>query len=517
MSGENSKWRNHAENSCVRIEAFTTRVDFTRPDIVPKQSGGTGTGFFVPSTTMSGGSNSDGGKWYSILTCSHVVQNCHKDEIAIIFPKFGRQKFKGHIQSLCPENDLAIILMHIKDPKIQSMIEPVKLSSNMPVGCSVSAFGYPLGQWGLTGSQGNYGAFQNGQYQHNADISPGNSGGPLIRNDTGEVVGVNASTIAGGAASGVHFAVPIALYQRLSVPMLSGNDKPISPPRLGFCYHAATPALIETYQSQHKRQIEGGGQSIDNQNGVYVHYVFNNSCAQTMGLKSGCLLQSLQWDTGNGSWSKEHWLDRHGETVTSFSGNQRIGVEHLLERIPINSKLRVKFIEKVDGNNIQQIKEGVQKEITSGSFRLYSSPLEPIPDYCFFAGICVMNLCANHLNYFPSVFHKMSPQQREMNHLVITTVLPNYADIPFQMGTIIKKVNGIGKDKHFEQGDDRMDTVQKYRDALCKNQNKYITITDVGNKNYTLGIDEILTQENMAMKNNIYKPDEKLLQCLNSK
>ena len=134
MSGENSKWRNHAENSCVRIEAFTTRVDFTRPDIVPKQAGGTGTGFFVPSTLLSEESNSDGGKWFSILTCSHVVQNCHKDEIAIIFPKFGRQKFKGHIQSLCPENDLAIILMYIKDPKIQNMIEPVRLSSNMPVG-----------------------------------------------------------------------------------------------------------------------------------------------------------------------------------------------------------------------------------------------------------------------------------------------------------------------------------------------------------------------------------------------
>ena len=174
----NSKWRGHLENSCVRIEAYNTVVDFTRPDIVPRQGGGTGTGFFVPSTTR------DDNNWFSILTCAHVVLGCHATEISIIFPKYGRQKFKGVIQSVCPDSDLAIILMHIEDPSLKSMIEPMKLSNQMPVGCSVSAFGYPLGQWGLTGSTGEYGAFQNGQYQHNADISPGNSGGPLIRNDT---------------------------------------------------------------------------------------------------------------------------------------------------------------------------------------------------------------------------------------------------------------------------------------------------------------------------------------------
>ena len=64
----NTKWRDHAENSCVRIEAYNTVIDFTRPDIVPRQGGGTGTGFFIPSVAKS--------NWYSILTCAHVVMGC---------------------------------------------------------------------------------------------------------------------------------------------------------------------------------------------------------------------------------------------------------------------------------------------------------------------------------------------------------------------------------------------------------------------------------------------------------
>lgn len=501
----NTKWRDHAENSCVRIEAYSTVIDFTRPDIVPRQGGGTGTGFFIPSVGKS--------NWYSILTCAHVVMGCHASEICIIFPKYGRQKFKAVIQSVCPDSDLAVIVTKIEDHTLQNMIEPMKMSNEMPVGCSVSAYGYPLGQWGLTGSTGEYGAFQSGQYQHNADISPGNSGGPLIRNDTGEVVGVNASTMVGGAASGVHYAVPIALYQRMAIPMLTGSREPVMPPRMGFCYHASTPALIEKIKQQ---SIAGGGgesEQLDVAEGMYIHYVFKNSCAAEMGISPGSIVQGISWETGNGNWSDEHHLDRHGETRTSFSGTQRIAVEHLLERIPIMSKVRVRFLKNDKGTITNETSEGLQKCLTSGSFRMYSSPLEAIPDYCFFGGMCVMSLCANHGNHFPLLFSRMSPEQREMKNLIVTTVLPNYADNPIRPGSIIQFVNKKGNEDHFEEGQDRMDTLEKYRKAICDHDG-FLTIIDTSRRNYTLHMKDILDKEHNALENNIYNPDTALLKCL---
>lgn len=509
---ERSKWRSKAENACVRIEAYTTKVDFSRPDIKPRQQGATGTGFFVPSRNidMQGGGI---GKWYSILTCAHVVDGCHADEISVIFPKVGRQRFNKNvvIQAVCPQYDLATLLIRIDDPQIQSNIQTMDLADNMPVGCSVSAFGYPLGQFGLTGSSGEYGAFQKGQYQHNADISPGNSGGPLVRNDTGECVGVNASTIYGGAASGVHYAVPIGLYMRLSKQLLNGSRMPISPPRLGVCYHTATNALIEKISNEAGVALVGGG----NNNGAYVHYVFKTSAAAKLGITTGSLLKSIEWETGEaGKWSNVHHLDRHGETLTSFSGSQKVGLQYLLERIPIDSKIKVTMIKKnEDGTHALTTSEGTMEPFKDGSYRFYSSPLEEIPDYCFFAGICVMRLCANHADNFPGLFQKLSPAQREMDNLVVTATLPNYSDIPFTEGSIIQFVNGKGSQKHFEASEERMDTLEKYRKALCNN-NGYIEIVTTKNQMYTLKLADVVERENVAQKNNIYTPDPALLQCL---
>jgi S1-C subfamily serine protease len=507
-----NKWRQELENACVRIEAYQTVVDYTRPDIRPRPGQGTGSGFFVPSNVESYKGRECSGKWYSILTCAHVVSGCQQSEVNVIFPKVGKTKFPARIQSVNPDSDLAIIAICITDKSIQEMIQPLRLNETMPVGCPVSAFGYPLGQWGLTSSSGEYGAFQNGQYQHNADISPGNSGGPLIRRDTGEVVGVNASTIAGGAASGVHFAVPISLYRRLQSEMLAGSETPIMPPRMGFCYHSASDFMLEEFGID---RLEAGGRTV----GTYVHYVFKNSAAEKAGLVAGSLLLSVSWEvTPKGNWSEEHVLDQHGEALASFSGTQRVGVQYILERIPVGSKVRIKFISKdEDGKYTQKIKETVQQPFNNGSYRLYSSPLEAIPDFSFFAGLCVMQLCENHRPYFPLLFQKLSPEQREMNNLIITAVVPNYTEaIPFRPGTVIQYVNGAGNKKHFEEGAERMDTLEKYRAAICKN-NGYVTIVDVNNRRYTLKLSYILEHERMATENNIYTTDKHLMDCLTKK
>ena len=171
--------------------------------------------------------------------------------------------------------------MHIKDPKIQNMIEPVRLSSNMPVGCSVSAFGYPLGQWGLTGSQGNYGAFQNGQYQHNADISPGNSGGPLI-NSNGEVIGIN-TLVRSGPGAGLGFAIPINLASKVTNQLLA-NGEVIHP------YLGAQLVLLNERIAKEHNQDPNALIFLPERSGALVQSVIPQSPAEEGGLRRGDLV-----------------------------------------------------------------------------------------------------------------------------------------------------------------------------------------------------------------------------------
>lgn len=499
--------RELAENSCVRVSAYrtVTMASFTRPDLTERQREGTGTGFFVQS-------KSDQPNYYSILTCCHVVEGTHPTQVSIIFPKFGKVPFKtAHIQSVCPAHDLAIIGIRIDDPEIRRCIRPLELQARLPVGAPVAAFGYPLGQWGLTGTEGTYGSFQDGKYQHNADISPGNSGGPLIDKSTGKCVGVNASTIVGGAASGVHYAVPIALYERLSEDMLSGSMKTVSPPRLGICYHVATEALLEKTFLR-RRGIAGGAQTRE---GTYIHHVFKGSAADMAGLKPGAIISTIQWETGPGeSYTAEYSIDRFGECLTAWNGKQKVALEYVLERIPTQSTIKIKYIELDDGK--EKVCEFRQRPITGGAFRHVSAPLEPFPDFVFFAGVCVMPLRANHSAILHDLFVSLPPEQRELENLVVVNVIGSYGDIPLTEGSIIQYVNGVGAKEHSKPSEERMDTVDKFRRAVLNNDGDgFLTIEDTNRRKYVVDLVKTLKKETTPGFK-VYTPDKSLLDALSN-
>ena len=95
---------------------------------------------------------------------------------------------------------------------------PTLLGSTLPIardpvkpGDRVLALGHPQETvWSFT--QGVVGAIQQGAIQHDASISHGSSGGPLL-NLRGQVVGINIAKVV-SEASGLAFARPIALAAR---------------------------------------------------------------------------------------------------------------------------------------------------------------------------------------------------------------------------------------------------------------------------------------------------------------
>ena len=487
-----STWYQIVESGIVRIEAYKTPIDYTRPDIVAKQDQSIGTGFFVPI-------QSNDAHWYAIITCAHVVSDTHADQLSIVFPKIGKKRFRSaRIQCLCPEYDIAAIAMKIDDPDVRSVVTPLKLATNPVVsGDAVSAYGYPMGQPKLKYTEGTLSGFSDGLIQHSSAISPGNSGGPLICN--GEVVGINSSTVVGGGATSVHFAVPIDLYRRLSKTLLAGEVKVVHPPKLGFCYHEVTESMIQ-YQL---RKITGGGkESIHS--GIHVHHLFDTSPLKKAGMQEGAIIIRVAWETEPGRWSLDYPLDRYGEVLVEWNGNERVPVEHALARVPLGSHVRVTFIQDND------IKKIVTKpvDIRTGSFRIMTSPFETMPEYVIFAGICVMPLYSNHANHLPHTFLQLTPKDREKDLLVVTSILPGYESVPLQTGSIICSVNGVGT------SDRPIRTIAEYRHAMQRPTDGYISITDTNLHTYILDVDTILAQETTYRDRGLYVPDELILSKL---
>ena len=132
------------------------------------------------------------------------------------------------------DSDLAVIKI---DPEGYELT-PVKPGNmdDVYVGMRVAAIGNPFGLQGTLTSgiisalgraipspgRGNYSIPDS--IQTDAAINPGNSGGPLF-NERGEVIGVNAQIRSEVRAnSGVGFAIPIAIVERV-VPVLIADGR----------------------------------------------------------------------------------------------------------------------------------------------------------------------------------------------------------------------------------------------------------------------------------------------------
>ena len=119
--------------------------------------------------------------------------------------------------------DVAVLKLDLGEGESVPAVAKVGDSAAMRAGDEVVAMGSPLGEFTNSVSEGNIGGLNraldtgNGLelanlIQHDAEISSGNSGGPLL-NMNGEVIGMNVAKIdtaslgGNGSASGLNFAI----------------------------------------------------------------------------------------------------------------------------------------------------------------------------------------------------------------------------------------------------------------------------------------------------------------------
>ncbi len=167
-----------------------------------------------------------GGTGFVLDTQGHIITNYHvvdrADRIVVKF--LDGTLVVAEVVGTDPDADIAVIRVDVPEERLF----PVTFADSnvLVVGQYALAIGSPFGQdWTLTSGiisalnreiRG-LATFRTGSViQTDTPINPGNSGGPLL-NIRGEVIGVNSQIISEERAnSGVGFAVPSNLVQRVA-------------------------------------------------------------------------------------------------------------------------------------------------------------------------------------------------------------------------------------------------------------------------------------------------------------
>jgi S1-C subfamily serine protease len=240
-----------------------------------------------------------------IITNNHVVEGA--DALQVTFP--DGVVLPAEVVGRDPDSDLAVIKI---DPKLMALT-PVEQGdiNDVQVGQRAIAIGHPFGlvgsmTAGIVSAVGRSVLSGTGyniplSIQTDAAINPGNSGGPLL-NERGQVIGVNfqiASDVR--ANSGVGFAIPINIVQRVA-PALIEN---------GVYKHAYLGLSGQTFSPAWARTLGFATTT----RGAYILTVRNGGPAQRAGLRGGSSNTDIV--IGMGAQGPEY-LPGGGDLVTAI-------------------------------------------------------------------------------------------------------------------------------------------------------------------------------------------------------
>jgi 2-alkenal reductase len=295
----------------IEVAGIPTAASFQIPGLpqdqqpqLPEMPGGQ-SDQLVPQGQGSGWIFDDAGH---IVTNNHVVEGAQ--QVTVIF--YDGTWAEAEVVATDPQADLAVLKV---TPPDGFPWRPLELAdvNGIKVGYSVIAIGNPFGlestiTTGIISALGRsfpVGGFGENRYtlpdviQTDAAINPGNSGGPLV-NLAGELVGVNFAIESGsGSNSGVGFAIPVSIVERVIPAMISEGRYDY--PYLGLSGTSVTPTLA--------RQLELNNTQL----GAYVATVIPGGPADEAGI------QGADPDTSLG-----------GDLIVSFNGQDVRSFDNLV-------------------------------------------------------------------------------------------------------------------------------------------------------------------------------------------
>ncbi|MCK5762065.1 MAG: trypsin-like peptidase domain-containing protein [Candidatus Izimaplasma sp.] len=220
-------------------EAVTDMLDVARHGIIG-----------IISNSETGASSGSGviykqvGDIYYVVTNHHVLED--STSMSVVYEKNGVlfEISNEYIEILGsdPTTDLAVFTFESTE---YFAVISIGDSYDIEIGDFVFAIGNPLGfeyygtvTMGIVSGLTRYvtdGDFNATLLQHDAAISPGNSGGALL-NINGELIGINNMKIIEDYVSGIRFAIPSNTVRRITMDL--EDDGIITRPYLGITTYA---------------------------------------------------------------------------------------------------------------------------------------------------------------------------------------------------------------------------------------------------------------------------------------
>lgn len=218
----------------------------------------------------------------------HIVTNYHvirsgTSEVAenIRVRTYQDQEYTAEFIGADEEADIAVLKVNAQSEEFKPLTRGD--SSTLIPGMTAIAIGHPFGErqaFSMTrgivsGLSRTVQSVQDarpihGIIQTDADMNPGNSGGPLL-NSSGEVIGVNTQIRSfDGSNSGVGFASPINLVERVVTNIIQNGEHQY--PYMGVQILASSQEIIELLGLH------------DDAEGVYITRVFPETAADRAGI-----------------------------------------------------------------------------------------------------------------------------------------------------------------------------------------------------------------------------------------
>ncbi len=211
-----------------------------------------------------------------VVTNNHVVEGARRVAVQLD----GGKPVEATVVGRAPEYDLAVVRLS----RVPKDLRPIPLGSSgeLRIGQTVYAIGNPFGlQRTLT--RGLVSALNRelpttdyrevlGVIQTDAAINPGNSGGPLL-DSAGRLIGVNSAIrSASGSSSGIGFAIPADLVNRVVPALISRGHAPlpgigITPVRPDLVARAGLSGVVLAEVGRGSPAAKAGLMALDRRNG----------------------------------------------------------------------------------------------------------------------------------------------------------------------------------------------------------------------------------------------------------
>ncbi len=308
-----------ADDESQILEAVYQKVNPAVVKVVNLAQTGAPRGFSLGVQPQGEGSGFLWDRQGHIVTNDHVISGADKLQVVLA----DGTELDATLVGTDPGGDIAVIQV---DAALVASVAPVEQAdlSQLKVGAMAIAIGNPFGfqntmTRGIVSALGRSIPSQT-QYnipeaiQTDAAINPGNSGGPLL-DVQGRVIGVNDQIESdNGSFSGVGFAIPIDLVQRI-VPALI-KDGQYQHPYLGI-----------TGDTFSRTWADALGLPADSK-GVYVMDATGNGPADRAGVRGGTQETNVVLSVGRRSIV---YLPAGGDLLTAMDGQPLTKMDDLLQ------------------------------------------------------------------------------------------------------------------------------------------------------------------------------------------